>query len=66
MRRLAKTMEHVTTTWKTTLAPVLMSLQAKTVKVCLHNLYLFISFSQHVRAEFVPCNISLYHERATS
>ena len=38
---LAKTMEHVTTIWKTTLVLVMQNLQDKTVKVCLLNLYVY-------------------------
>ena len=50
---LAKTMEHVTTIWKTTLALVLRNLQDKTVKVCLVFVY---SYSHYFHTVFFPCN----------
>ena len=54
---LAKTMEHVTTIWKTTLAPVLRNLQDKTVKVCLVFAY---SYSHYFHTVFFHATFSSY------
>ena len=51
---LAKTMEHVTTIWKTTLALVLRNLQDKTVKVCLVFVCLF---SHYFLTVLFPCSV---------
>jgi len=56
---LAKTMEHVTTIWKTTLVLVMQNLQDKTVKVCLSSQFVcvYFIFSAFPRESFLG-NIS--------